>query len=382
MFGASALVHLRPWTTGQYQRLIQLDMTAIFCCLAGTASAVAWLALHGASRWGLASGVWAIAAAGVVFVWLPIHPRAGVMNGLYLTGGWYPMLFCVPLWRGLGPGGFALLVAGGLCYTVGAVVVGAQRPDPWPAVFGYHEIFPSVRHRRRDAALFARCVRPHGLGTAAISSPPVDLLYTDAERRVPRRIYVNGFTTYCRRSAASPTRAILPRSVSLTALGNARCTTRVMPASTGPASSADAGATPTEQLIFTEETERARAPYVGCNFVGLLHAGPTLIMEANDEQRALHLPAILKGEHPWCQGFSEPSAGSDLASVQTAGLSRRRLLRRERSQDLDVLRADRRLLRTVGAHQRRRAQASRHLVAHHADGLAGPRGAAHPHGPR
>lgn len=141
MFGASALVHLRPWTTAQYHRLIQLDMTAIFCCLAGTASAVAWLALHGASRWGLAIGVWVIAAAGTVFVWLPIHPRAGVMNGLYLTGGWYPMLFCVPLWRGLGPGGFALLVAGGLCYTVGAIVVGAQRPDPWPRVFGYHEIF-------------------------------------------------------------------------------------------------------------------------------------------------------------------------------------------------------------------------------------------------
>ena len=76
-------------------------------------------------------------------------------------------------------------------------------------------------------------------------------------------------------------------------------------------------ARPDEQLIFIEETERARAPYVGCNFVGLLHAGPTLIMEASDEQRAQHLPAILKGEHPWCQGFSEPGAGSDLASLST-----------------------------------------------------------------
>jgi hemolysin III len=141
MFGASALVHLRPWTTPQYHRLIQLDMTAIFCCVAGTASAVAWLALHGAGRWGLAIGVWVIAAAGIVFVWLPIHPRAGVMNGFYLVAGWYPMLFGVALWRGLGPGGFALLVAGGLCYTIGAVVVGAQRPDPWPTVFGYHEVF-------------------------------------------------------------------------------------------------------------------------------------------------------------------------------------------------------------------------------------------------
>ena len=76
------------------------------------------------------------------------------------------------------------------------------------------------------------------------------------------------------------------------------------------------GATPTEHLIFIEETERARAPYVGMNFVGLLHAGPTLIAEASDEQKAFHLPGILKGEHVWCQGFSEPNAGSDLASLR------------------------------------------------------------------
>jgi alkylation response protein AidB-like acyl-CoA dehydrogenase len=76
------------------------------------------------------------------------------------------------------------------------------------------------------------------------------------------------------------------------------------------------GATPTEHLIFIEETERARAPYVGMNFVGLLHAGPTLIAEASDEQKAFHLPGILTGEHVWCQGFSEPNAGSDLASLR------------------------------------------------------------------
>ena len=76
------------------------------------------------------------------------------------------------------------------------------------------------------------------------------------------------------------------------------------------------GATPVEHLIFLQETERARAPYVGHNFVGLLHAGPTLIAEATPEQKAFHLPAILKGEHVWCQGFSEPSAGSDLAGLR------------------------------------------------------------------
>ena len=75
------------------------------------------------------------------------------------------------------------------------------------------------------------------------------------------------------------------------------------------------GATPTEHLVFLEEIERAKAPYVGMNFVGLLHAGPTLIVEATDEQKSAHLPGILNGDHVWCQGFSEPGAGSDLASL-------------------------------------------------------------------
>jgi alkylation response protein AidB-like acyl-CoA dehydrogenase len=77
------------------------------------------------------------------------------------------------------------------------------------------------------------------------------------------------------------------------------------------------GASPTEQLVFLEETTRARAPYVGVNFVGLLHAGPTLIAEGSDEQKAAHLPRILRGEEVWCQGFSEPGAGSDLAALRT-----------------------------------------------------------------
>jgi alkylation response protein AidB-like acyl-CoA dehydrogenase len=84
-----------------------------------------------------------------------------------------------------------------------------------------------------------------------------------------------------------------------------------------PAEYGGRGASPTEHLIFLEETERAGAPYVGVNFVGLLHAGPTLIAEGTPEQKARHLPKILSGQEVWCQGFSEPGAGSDLASLQT-----------------------------------------------------------------
>lgn len=76
-------------------------------------------------------------------------------------------------------------------------------------------------------------------------------------------------------------------------------------------------APPSQQLIFLEETTRARAPYVGVNFVGLLHAGPTIIAEGSDAQKAAYLPRILRGDEVWCQGFSEPGAGSDLASLRT-----------------------------------------------------------------
>ncbi|HLX88167.1 MAG TPA: acyl-CoA dehydrogenase family protein, partial [Acidimicrobiales bacterium] len=77
------------------------------------------------------------------------------------------------------------------------------------------------------------------------------------------------------------------------------------------------GASPAEQLVYVEELERAHAPYVGVNFVGLLHAGPTIVAEGTAEQRARFLPPILRGDEVWCQGFSEPGAGSDLAALRT-----------------------------------------------------------------
>ncbi|WP_447039081.1 acyl-CoA dehydrogenase [Streptomyces sp. DSM 118878] len=84
-----------------------------------------------------------------------------------------------------------------------------------------------------------------------------------------------------------------------------------------PVDAGGRGATPTQHLIFLEETEKAGAPYVGANFVGLLHAGPTIASEGTPEQRARWLPPVLRGDEVWCQGFSEPDAGSDLASLRT-----------------------------------------------------------------
>ena len=71
------------------------------------------------------------------------------------------------------------------------------------------------------------------------------------------------------------------------------------------------------QLVWHEEYARAGGPDVGVCFVGLNHGGPTLIERGTDEQKRVHLPQILRGEVVWCQGFSEPGSGSDLASLRT-----------------------------------------------------------------
>lgn len=75
-----------------------------------------------------------------------------------------------------------------------------------------------------------------------------------------------------------------------------------------------------QQMIWYEEYAKAGGPSAGTLFVALAHAGPTLIALGNDQQKRHHLDAILKGEQVWCQGFSEPGSGSDLASLRTKGV--------------------------------------------------------------
>ena len=76
-----------------------------------------------------------------------------------------------------------------------------------------------------------------------------------------------------------------------------------------------------QQVIWYEELARARAPHhINTTYIGLMHAGPTVIARGTEEQKSFHLPRILSGESIWCQGFSEPNAGSDLAALKTRGV--------------------------------------------------------------
>jgi len=75
-----------------------------------------------------------------------------------------------------------------------------------------------------------------------------------------------------------------------------------------------------QQMIWYEEFAKANPPFTlnnSCTFVGNLHGGPTIIVNGDEQQKSTHLPRILRGEDVWCQGFSEPGAGSDLAGLST-----------------------------------------------------------------
>ena len=160
----------------------------------------------------------------------------------------------------------------------------------------------------------------------------------------------------CRRSRPSTTG---PPAASTTPIGSAASSRPATPGINWPTEYGGRGATLIEQLIYLEETTRAGAPYVGVNFVGTLHAGPTIMTEASAEQKAEHLPRILRGDEVWCQGFCEPDAGSDLASLSCQGVRDGDEYVITGQKTWTLVRPGRRLVRAAHPHRPRRARSTR-----------------------
>ncbi|HTR75177.1 MAG TPA: hemolysin III family protein [Solirubrobacterales bacterium] len=142
LLGTSALYHRVEWKRPNVRTWMRrLDHSMIFFLIAGTYTPFALLVMHGALATAILVAVWvgAIAGAIVEMVWIG-HPK-WVSAVVYLSIGWVAVIAFPDLWSTLGPGGALLLVTGGLLYTAGAVVYAIQRPDPNPAIFGYHEVF-------------------------------------------------------------------------------------------------------------------------------------------------------------------------------------------------------------------------------------------------
>jgi hemolysin III len=141
LFGVSALYHRVTWTTSARRRMRRLDHAMIFLLIAGTYTPVGLLVLHGTLGAVVLAVVWGGALVGIVLqlAWTTAPRWLG--GTVYLALGWVAVAAMPQLFARLGVTGGLLVVVGGLVYSAGAAVYALRRPDPVPAVFGYHEVF-------------------------------------------------------------------------------------------------------------------------------------------------------------------------------------------------------------------------------------------------
>jgi hemolysin III len=144
LLGTSALYHRVTWSQKARAWMRRLDHSMIFVLIAGTYTPFALLVLSGTLAEAILIVVWAGALGGIVLNLVWITAPRWLIATVYVALGWVAVAAMPALADKLGAGGVALLMGGGLLYTVGAVIYATKRPDPAPAVFGYHEIFHAL----------------------------------------------------------------------------------------------------------------------------------------------------------------------------------------------------------------------------------------------
>ncbi len=144
LLGTSALYHRVNWSRRARAWMRRLDHSMIFVLIAGTYTPFALLLLKGSISQAILIVVWAGALGGIILNALWVSAPKPLVAAVYVALGWVAVAAMPDLASHLGPLGVALLVAGGLLYTAGAVIYAIRRPNPAPAVFGYHEIFHAL----------------------------------------------------------------------------------------------------------------------------------------------------------------------------------------------------------------------------------------------
>jgi hemolysin III len=141
LFGVSALYHCGTWSEESRQLLQRLDHVMIFFLIAGTATPVFIVAAPGTLGRVSLIALWVLTAtaAGIHLAWMNAPEK--LVGGTFLALGWVAALALPAVWIHSGPVAGGLMLGGGLLYTVGAVSYHRRRPDPYPSVFGYHEVF-------------------------------------------------------------------------------------------------------------------------------------------------------------------------------------------------------------------------------------------------
>jgi len=142
LFGSSALYHRVNWRSAAARRWMRrLDHSAIFLLIAGSYTPFAVLVIEGVLGDVILVVIWSGAALGILLKLVWIEAPKWLVSSIYVALGWVVVVAGPALFNNLGATATSMVALGGLLYTAGAVVYALQRPDPVPAVFGYHEIF-------------------------------------------------------------------------------------------------------------------------------------------------------------------------------------------------------------------------------------------------
>ena len=141
LFSASSVYHLVKTSPARELWLRKLDHVAIYLLIAGTYTPVCVIVLSGAWRWGLLGGIWLLALIGIIVKLFYIKAPRWLTVALYLLMGWLGVVGFQPLLAALPVAAFVWLLAGGLLYSVGAIVYATRRPNFAPGVFGFHELW-------------------------------------------------------------------------------------------------------------------------------------------------------------------------------------------------------------------------------------------------
>jgi hemolysin III len=144
LFGTSAVYHTGEWAPHVRARLRRMDHAMIFVLIAGSYTPITLLALQPAWGISLLAVVWTVAVVGVTLALARFGALDRIGGYLYIGMGWIVVIALPAVISSLGPSELALLFAGGILYTVGAIGLRLHRPDPRPLVFGYHEVWHSM----------------------------------------------------------------------------------------------------------------------------------------------------------------------------------------------------------------------------------------------
>jgi hemolysin III len=141
LYSSSAIYHLIKAGPVIIKNLRRLDHAMVYVLIAGTYTPFCLGPLWGRLGFWALAAIWSAALLGACFSILWIGAPRWLATSLYLVMGWAIIALAGPLWQALAPGPLIWLLIGGLLYSLGAVIYVLKRPNPWPGIFGFHEIW-------------------------------------------------------------------------------------------------------------------------------------------------------------------------------------------------------------------------------------------------